>query len=84
MKKNIFLFALFSIVVLAPVKTVFNVDGMMCGYGCVNTINKTLKSIDGIDSYSVSYEDSKMEVVFDKSIVDVKTIINSLPNPYKV
>ena len=43
MKKNIFLFTLFSIVVLAPVKTVFNVDGMMCGYGCVNTINKTLK-----------------------------------------
>ena len=83
MKKNIFLFTLFSIVVLSPVKTVFNVDGMMCGYGCGNTINKTLKSIDGIDSYSVSYEDSKMEVVFDKSIVDVKTIINSLPNPYK-
>ena len=48
-----------SLIMAAPTKKVLNVEGMMCGYGCVNTINKTLESIDGIETYSVSYENSK-------------------------
>ena len=71
-----------SLIMAAPTKKVLNVEGMMCGYGCVNTINKTLESIDGIETYSVSYENKKIELVFDDEKLDVEVIIESLPNPY--
>lgn len=71
-----------SLIMAVPTKKVLNVEGMMCGYGCVNTINKTLESIDGIETYSVSYENKKIELVFDDEKLDVVAIIESLPNPY--
>ena len=83
MKKNIFIFILCSLAILAPTKKVFNVEGMMCGYGCVNTISKTLESINGVESYVVSYEESKMEIIFDDKNIDIEFVISSLPNPYK-
>ena len=34
----------------------FNVEGMMCGSGCVKKINRALDSIDGIESRKVNFE----------------------------
>ena len=34
-----FYLLIFAICIAAPVKNTFNVEGMMCGYGCVSKIN---------------------------------------------
>ena len=82
--KNIFivLFGI-SIIFCAPTKKVYSVEGMMCGVGCVKTINSTLKTVEGIHEFSVDFENKKMEVVFDDDDLTNEKVIASLPNPYK-
>ena len=82
--KNIFivLFGI-SIIFCAPTKKVYRVEGMMCGVGCVKTINSTLKTVEGIHEFSVDFENKKMEVVFDDDDLTNEKVIASLPNPYK-
>ena len=73
---------LFSISFAAPVKNIFNVSGMMCGYGCASKINSVITALDGVDQCDVSFENSSLVVKFDDSNLNSKTIIESLPNPY--
>ena len=73
-----------AMIVSAPVKQTFNIEGMMCGYGCVNTINKTLQSLEGVETYIVNFEGKSMEVTFDDQILTSDKVISSLPNPYVV
>ena len=82
--KNIFvLFFVLSLIYTSPTKKVYSIEGMMCGVGCVNTINKTIKSLDGIENVKVDFESKKMEVFFDDDTIKSESIISSLPNPYK-
>ena len=83
--KNIFIILLsFTFIVCAPTKKVYGVDGMMCGVGCVNKISSILKTLEGVHEFSVDYENERMEVVFDNEDLSNETVIESLPNPYKV
>ena len=82
--KNIFiLFLVLSLTYAGPTKKIYSVEGMMCGSGCVNTINKTIKSLDGVKDVKVDFENKKMEVVFDNDNIKSENIISSLPSPYK-
>ena len=82
--RNIFiLFVVFSLTYAISTKKVYSVEGMMCGVGCVNTINKTIKSLDGVEDIKVDFINKKMEIVFDDSNIKSENIVSSLPNPYK-
>ena len=82
--KNIFiLFLVLSLTYAGPTKKIYSVEGMMCGVGCVNTINKTINSLDGIEDVKVDFINKRMEVVFDNDDIKSENIVNSLPNPYK-
>ena len=56
----------------------FNVEGMMCGSGCVKKINRALDSIDGIESRKVNFEKKTMTVNYDEKLVTDKMIIEAL------
>ena len=44
MKKYVFMYVLLGIFFSATETSNFNVKGMMCGVGCVNTINKEINT----------------------------------------
>ena len=82
--KNIFIsFLVLSLTYAGPTKKIYSVEGMMCGVGCVNTINKTINSLDGIKDVKVDFINKRMEVIFDNDDIKSENIVNSLPNPYK-
>ena len=81
---NIFvLFIMISLSFAGPTKKIYTLEGMMCGVGCVNTINKVVQSLDGVDNVEVDFETRSMEVVFDNNNIKSNDVIKSLPNPYK-
>ena len=82
--KNIYiLFLVLSLTYAGPTKKIYSVEGMMCGSGCVDTINKTIKLLDGVEDVKVDFQNKKMEVVFDNDNIKSENIISSLPSPYK-
>jgi copper ion binding protein len=83
MRKILIAFFAISSIFAISTKKVYNVEGMMCGVGCVNTINSTLKNIDGVKEISVDFENKSMEVVFDDEDISSKEVVAALPNLYK-
>ena len=82
--KNIFVTLIsLTFIFSAPTKKVYEVSGMMCGVGCVNKINTTLKTLEGVHEFSVDFESSKMEVVFDDEDLSNESLIDALPQQYK-
>ena len=83
--KKIF-FIVFGISFLFPISTnkVYNIEGMMCGYGCADKISSILKVLDGVEEFSVDFENSKVEVLFDNKNLTSKKVVNALPLPYKM
>ena len=64
-----------------PTKKIFNVEGMMCGYGCATKINSVITSL-GVENCEVDFDNKVIEVVFDDKDLSVDEIIGSLPKPY--
>ena len=83
--KKIFFIA-FGISFLFSISTnkVYNIEGMMCGVGCASKISSILKVLDGVEEFSVDFENSKVEVLFDDQNLTSKKVINALPSPYKM
>ena len=46
MRKILIAFLAISSVFAISTKKIYKVEGMMCGVGCVNTINSKLKNLD--------------------------------------
>ena len=84
MKKIFIIFLAISSVFAASTKKIYNVDGMMCGVGCVNTISNTLKTLEGVEEFSIDFSTKRMEVLFDTENLTSEKVISALPNPYKV
>ena len=80
MKKYVFMYVLLVIFFSATETSNFNVKGMMCGAGCVNTINKEINNLKGISKCDVSFENSSMIVTYDNQLVDKKSIMLALNN----
>ncbi len=76
--KNIWLFLLFNLILCAMQTSEFNVKGMMCGNGCVKTIEKELKAIEGIKEYKISYEKGTMVITYDEALINENIIIEEL------
>ena len=76
--KKYILFLSFNLILCAIQTSEFNVKGMMCGYGCVQTIEKEINSIEGIEEYNVSFEKSNMIITYDNELTDDNTIMNRL------
>ncbi len=56
----------------------FNVDGMMCGVGCVNKIKKHVGSLDGVKKCDVNFKKAVMTVEYDEAQLNDKLIIKKL------
>ena len=75
---NLFIIScLFSL----PTKKIFNVKGMMCGYGCATKINSVITSL-GVENCKVDFDNKVIEATFDDKDLSVDKIIGSLPKPY--
>ncbi len=81
-KKMFILLFFFALVAAEPVTKSFNVKGMMCGYGCVTTINNSIKTLEGVKNCEVSFENKLMTVTFENKLLNESKIIESLPTPY--
>lgn len=51
------------------------VTGMSCG-GCVSSVTKALKAVDGVDDVNVSLADGAATVSYDEHLTS-KTLLNS-------
>jgi len=56
----------------------FNVEGMMCGVGCVNKIKAHIGSLDGVKTCDVSFEKGIMTVEYDEQKINDKLIMKTL------
>ena len=83
MRKIFIIFLVVSSVFAVSTKKIYNVDGMMCGFGCVSTISNTLKTLEGVEEFSIDFETKKMEILFDSENLTSQKVITTLPNPYK-
>ena len=78
MKKYILLVLLFNLILCATQISEFKIDGMMCGFGCVDKIKKEMDTIQGIQDYSISFEKSNMIVTYNNEFVNDKVIMDKL------
>ena len=83
MRKIFIIFLAISSIFAVSTKKTYNVDGMMCGFGCVSTISNTLKILEGVEEFSIDFETKKMEILFDSENLTSQKVIAALPNPYK-
>ena len=72
------LFLLFNLILCAIQTSEFNVKGMMCGNGCVKTIEKEINSIEGIKEYSISFEKSNMIITYETELINDNTIMRKI------
>ena len=56
----------------------FNVDGMMCGKGCVNKIKSHMSSLDGVKKCDIDFNKALMTVEYDESKLNDKLIMKRL------
>ena len=84
MRKIFITFLAISSIFAVSTKKIYNVDGMMCGVGCVNIITNTLKTLEGVEEFSIDFPTKRMEVLFDTENLTSEKVISTLPNPYKV
>ena len=79
-------FIVFTISFLFSISTnkIYNIEGMMCGVGCANKISSILKVLDGVEEFSIDFENTTVEVLFDDVNLTSEKVIHSLPSPYKM
>jgi len=78
MKKYILIVAMFSFLLSGDKSESYKIEGMHCGYGCVNKVKSIMNSLDGMKSCEVSYEKSLMVVEYDDSKITSDKILSLL------
>lgn len=78
MHKNILLILSFSFLFSADKSELYKIEGMHCGYGCVNKVKSLVNSLEGIKLCEVSYENSSMEIQYDDDKVSSEMILKLL------
>ena len=76
--KYILSILLFSLLVSADKSESYKIEGMHCGYGCVNKVKSLVNSLEGIKLCEVSYENSSMEIQYDDNKVNSDMILKIL------
>ena len=62
---------------LKSVTVVLKVDGMTCT-GCENTISNAVMQLGGVSNVSADHESGRVEVTFDTTLVDLKSISQAI------
>jgi copper chaperone len=62
---------------LKSVTVVLKVDGMSCT-GCENTISNAVMQLGGVSNVSADHESGRVEVTFDTTLVDLKSISQAI------
>ena len=57
----------------------FNIEGMTCE-ACEEHVNIELSKVNGVVAYATSYANKNSVITFDKSIVDIKKIEETINN----
>jgi len=83
MKKIVLLILSITFAFSISTKKIYNVEGMFCGYGCVDNIKSSLKKLEGVEEFSIDFETKRMEVLFDDANLKSEVLVNSLSKPYK-
>ena len=73
-----FLLLITTTTLLFSATSSFNVDGMMCGKGCVNKITNHMSSLDGIKECNVDFNKALMTIEYDESKLNDKLIMKRL------
>ena len=76
--KYIFSVLFFSFLVSADKSESYKIEGMHCGYGCVNKVKSLVNSLEGVKLCDVSYENSSMEIQYDDTKVNSEMILKLL------
>ena len=63
---------------------IYDIKGMMCDVGCVDRISSILKNLDGVEEFSVDFENTTVEILFDDENLTSEKVINIMPDPYKM
>ena len=84
MKKILCMLLLISTVFCASTNKIYNIKGMMSGFGCANKVSSILKSLDGVEEFSVDFESTTVEVLFDDNNLTSEKVERSMPLPYKL
>ncbi len=63
---------------LFSAKSEFNVQGMMCGSGCVKKITSHIGSLDGVKKCDVNFNKGIMTVEYDEKKINDKGIVKAL------
>jgi len=84
MKKILCVLLLISTVFCASTNKIYNIKGMMCGVGCANKVSSILKSLEGVEEFSVDFESSTVEVLFDDNNLTSEKVVTSMSSPYKL
>ena len=61
----------------------YMIDGMTC-MGCVNTIEKSIDGLDGLEHYDIDIREQTLLIEYDKKTIDEKKILSQIPQKYKV
>ncbi|UYW00840.1 cation transporter [Flavobacterium agricola] len=61
-------------------ETEFKIEGMTCQMGCANTIKSKLEAVTGVDKADVSFDQENAIVYYDKSVVTVDDLKNTVNN----
>lgn len=60
------------------------IEGMMCGH-CQATVDKVIRSVNGVQDVAVNLEDRQAKVVYDPAAADLDTIRSAVTKAgYKV
>ena len=51
---------------------------------CVNTLEKVLKEVKGINSYTVDFNKKRLLIEFDKNIINEEKIKNKIPEKFSL
>lgn len=62
---------------LKAITVVLDVEGMTCT-GCENTISNAVKQLGGIVDINADHQTGKVEVTFDITLVDIKSISQAI------
>ena len=84
MKKIFILIISVSTLFCVSTNKIYNIKGMMCGVGCVDKISSILKDLKGVEEFSVNYDNTTVEVLFDDENLTSEKVIDVMPSPYKM
>ena len=57
------------------------IDGMTCD-GCAVAIESALRNVNGVLQADVSYANGSAVIIYDPSLISLKEIVDSVPEPY--